>query len=154
MPVFCLFTLGRHGNFTAGVTMSMEQPDLLCTALALNIELLSIIVCAVLQTSYQNNRYITDLTGFFFHIQTPTVLNIFVSFILIFSYFQMSFSVPLTLFFNEVNICVTSYFMYGVSHEGKYCTFNKILVRKLKYQQKATQFINRCHESQFYVMCI
>ena len=46
MPVFCLFTLGRYGNFTAGVTM--EQPDLLCTALALNIELLSIIVCAVL----------------------------------------------------------------------------------------------------------
>ena len=31
MPVFCLFTLGRHGNFTAGVTL--EQPDLLCTAL-------------------------------------------------------------------------------------------------------------------------
>ena len=46
MPVFCLFTLGRHGKFTAGV--SMEQPDLLCTALALIIELLSIIVCAVL----------------------------------------------------------------------------------------------------------
>ena len=46
MPVFCLFTLGRHGNFTAGVTI--EQPDLLCTALMLNIELLSIIVCAVL----------------------------------------------------------------------------------------------------------
>ena len=45
MPVFCLFTLGRHGNFTAGVTM--EQPDLLCTALALNIELLSNIVCAL-----------------------------------------------------------------------------------------------------------
>jgi hypothetical protein len=38
MPVFCLLTLGRHGNFTAGVTM--EQPDLLCTALALNIELI------------------------------------------------------------------------------------------------------------------
>ena len=37
MPVFCLFTLGRHGNFTAGVTS--EQPDLLCTAFALNIEL-------------------------------------------------------------------------------------------------------------------
>ena len=37
MLVFCLFTLGRHGNFTAGVTS--EQPDLLCTALALNIEL-------------------------------------------------------------------------------------------------------------------
>jgi hypothetical protein len=50
MPVFCLFTLGRHGNFTAGVTS--EQPDLLCTALALNIELLSIILCAVLETSY------------------------------------------------------------------------------------------------------
>ena len=50
MPVFCLFTLDRHGNFTAGVTM--EQPDLLCTAFALNIELLSIIVCAVLETSY------------------------------------------------------------------------------------------------------
>ena len=31
--------LGRHGNFTAGVTL--EQPDLLCTALALNIELLT-----------------------------------------------------------------------------------------------------------------
>ena len=46
MPVFCLFTLGRHGIFTAGVTM--EQPYLLCTALALNIELLSNIVCAVL----------------------------------------------------------------------------------------------------------
>jgi hypothetical protein len=38
MPVFCLFTLGRLGNFTAGVTL--EQPDLLCTALAVNIELL------------------------------------------------------------------------------------------------------------------
>ena len=50
MSVFCLLTLGRHGNFTAGVTS--EQPDLLCTALALNIELLSIIMCAVLETSY------------------------------------------------------------------------------------------------------
>jgi hypothetical protein len=40
-----LFTHGRHSNFTAGVTM--EQPDLLCTALALNIELLSIIVCQI-----------------------------------------------------------------------------------------------------------
>jgi hypothetical protein len=50
MPVFCLFTLGRHGNFTAGATI--EQPDLLCTALVLNIELLSIIVCAILETSY------------------------------------------------------------------------------------------------------
>jgi hypothetical protein len=30
MPVFCLFTLGRHGIFTAGVTM--EQPYLLCPA--------------------------------------------------------------------------------------------------------------------------
>jgi hypothetical protein len=49
MLVFCLFTLGRHGNFTAGVTS--EQPDLLCTALALNIELLSIIVCAVLRST-------------------------------------------------------------------------------------------------------
>jgi hypothetical protein len=46
MPVFCLFTLGRYDNFTARVTL--EQLDLLCTALALNIELLSIIVCAVL----------------------------------------------------------------------------------------------------------
>jgi hypothetical protein len=42
----------------------------------------------------------------------------------------MPFSVPLTSFFNDVKICVTSYFMYGVSHEGKYCTFNKVLVRK------------------------
>ena len=38
MPVFCLFTLGRHGNFTAGVTS--EQADLLCTALALNIRII------------------------------------------------------------------------------------------------------------------
>ena len=50
MAVFCLFTLGHHGNFTAGDTV--VQPDLLCTALALNIELLSIIVCAVLEMSY------------------------------------------------------------------------------------------------------
>ena len=42
----------------------------------------------------------------------------------------MSFSIPLTSFFNDVKICVTSYFIYGVSHEGKYGTFNKILVRK------------------------
>jgi hypothetical protein len=28
----------------------------------------------------------------------------------------------LTSFFNDVKICVASYFMYGVSHEGKYCT--------------------------------
>ena len=42
----------------------------------------------------------------------------------------MSFSVPLTSFFNDVKICVTSYFMYGVSHEGKHCTFNEILLRK------------------------
>ena len=42
----------------------------------------------------------------------------------------MSFSVPLTSFFNDVKICVVSYFMYGVCHEGKYCTFNKILVIK------------------------
>ena len=34
----------------------------------------------------------------------------------------MAFSVPLTSFFNHVKLCVTSYFMYGVSHEGKYCT--------------------------------
>jgi hypothetical protein len=46
IPVFCLFTLGRHGNFTTEVTS--EQPDLLFTALLLNIELLSILVCAVL----------------------------------------------------------------------------------------------------------
>jgi len=36
------FHSGRH----------MEQPDLLCTAPALNIELLSIIVCDILETSY------------------------------------------------------------------------------------------------------
>ena len=34
----------------------------------------------------------------------------------------MSISVPLTSFFNDVNICVVSYFMYRVSHEGEYCT--------------------------------
>ena len=34
----------------------------------------------------------------------------------------MSVSVPLTSFFKDVKICVASYVMYGVSHEGKYCT--------------------------------
>ena len=34
----------------------------------------------------------------------------------------MSISVPLTSFFNDAKICVTSYFMHRVSHEGKYCT--------------------------------
>jgi hypothetical protein len=35
----------------------------------------------------------------------------------------MCVSVPLTSFFNDVKICVASYFMYGVvSHEGKCCT--------------------------------
>ena len=34
----------------------------------------------------------------------------------------MSVSVPLTSFFNDVKVCVASNFMYGVSHEGKYCT--------------------------------
>jgi hypothetical protein len=37
-----LFTLGHHCNFTAGVTS--EQPDLLYTALVLNIELLSTLI--------------------------------------------------------------------------------------------------------------
>jgi hypothetical protein len=64
MPVFCLLTLDRHGNFTAEVTM--EQPDLLCTALALNIELLSIIVCAVLNSPSVINKY--SVTKYFFII--------------------------------------------------------------------------------------
>ena len=34
----------------------------------------------------------------------------------------MSVSVPLTSFFSDVKIGVTSYFMYRVSHKGKYCT--------------------------------
>ena len=34
----------------------------------------------------------------------------------------MSVTVPLTSFFNDVKIGVTSYFMYRVSNEGKYCT--------------------------------
>ena len=34
----------------------------------------------------------------------------------------MSVSVPLASFFNDVKISVASYFIYGVSHEGKYCT--------------------------------
>jgi hypothetical protein len=44
----------------------------------------------------------------------------------------MSFDVPLTSLFNDVKIRVTSYFMYGVSREGKYGTFNNILVRKVQ----------------------
>jgi hypothetical protein len=43
----------------------------------------------------------------------------------------MSASVPLTSFFNDVKICVTSYFMYRMSHEGKYCT--KCLNKRLKH---------------------
>ena len=34
----------------------------------------------------------------------------------------MFVSVPLTSFFNDLKICVASYFMYGVSHKAKYCT--------------------------------
>jgi hypothetical protein len=49
----------------------------------------------------------------------------------------MSFSVPLTSFFNDIKICVTSYFMHAVSHEGKYCTFNQILVRKAQISVKS-----------------
>ena len=81
MPVFCLFTLGCHGNFTAGVTL--EQPDLLCTALALNIELLSIIVCAVLETSYQNLNKLTAvreciLNPLFFLTYIGAINNIYI----------------------------------------------------------------------------
>jgi hypothetical protein len=69
----------------------------------------------------------------------------------------MSFSVPLTSFFNDVKIFVTSYVMYGVSNEGKYCTFNKILVRKaqisvesyLVYQSVSHKSM-LCHNAQFY----
>ena len=32
----------------------------------------------------------------------------------------MSYYVTLTSFYNDVKICVKAYFMYGVSHEGKY----------------------------------
>ena len=59
---------------------------------------------------------------FFFQIQIPTVLNIYLC--PLFSFFRIS------RFFNDVKICVTSYFMYGMSHEVKYCTFNTIIVRK------------------------
>ena len=56
MPVFCLFTLGRRGNFTAGVTW---KSDLLCTALALNIEILSNIMCrfidVILESIFKSN---------------------------------------------------------------------------------------------------
>ena len=63
----------------------------------------------------------------------------------------MSFSVPLTSFFNDVKICVTSYFMYGVSHEGKYCTFNKILV--IKAQISVESYLVYQSVSQKSILC-
>jgi hypothetical protein len=63
----------------------------------------------------------------------------------------MSFSVHLTSFFNDVKIFVTSYFMYGVSYEGKYYTFNKILVRKA--QISVESYLNYQSVSQRSILC-
>jgi hypothetical protein len=45
-------------------------------------------------------------------------------------------------------------FMYGVSHEGKYCTFNKILVRKAQISVESYLVYQSVSQSKFYVMCI
>jgi hypothetical protein len=70
MPVFCLFTLGRHGNSTAGVTS--EQPDLLCTALALNIELLSIKNFLSVINKYSVTKYFFILCFDNLHLGIPS----------------------------------------------------------------------------------
>jgi hypothetical protein len=45
-----------------------------------------------------------------------------VSFIFIFRIFRCPFPYLWHSFYNDIKICVTSYFMYEVSHEGKSCT--------------------------------
>jgi hypothetical protein len=53
----------------------------------------------------------------------------------------MSLSVPLTSFFNDVKIFVTSYFMYGVSHEGKTTVLN-FYIDTISYVVNFINFIN------------
>ena len=65
----------------------------------------------------------------------------------------MSFSKPLTSFFNDVKICVTSYLMYGVSHEGKYFIFNKILVRKAQISVESYLVYYNKSVSQKSILC-
>ena len=110
--MFCLFTLGRHGNFTAGVTS--EQPDLLCTALALNIELLSIIVCAVLETSYQNLPYCTlsYFLSIFFHT---------VHYLIFYSYSSIMYTI--LHFIRTIPYCTLSYIISVPFHSVHYLTF-------------------------------
>jgi hypothetical protein len=56
MPVFCLFTLGRHGNFTS------EQPDLLCTAHALKYYRVCRIRDVILELQIHHSYYLTIIT--------------------------------------------------------------------------------------------
>ena len=44
------------------------------------------------------------------------------SFIMIFRVIRCPFPYLWHSFYNDVKICVTLYFMYEVSHQGKYCT--------------------------------
>jgi hypothetical protein len=68
---------------------------------------------------------------FFSNTDSNRIKYIWVFYSIYFVFLDVLF-VPLMSFFNDVKLCVTSYFMYElpVSPEGKYCTFNKILVRK------------------------
>ena len=80
-------------------------------------------------------------------------VNLCVFYFHLYSYFLMSFSVPLTSFIDDVKICVTSYFMYGVSHEGKLCTFNKILVRKrIKHRWEDKTEQSQTHAGNIYIV--
>jgi hypothetical protein len=77
-----------------------------------------------------NNRYITDLTiGFFSNTDSNRIKYICVFYFHFFVFLDVHFR-TFDVILQWRQVCVTSYFMYGVSHEGKYCTFNKILVRK------------------------
>jgi hypothetical protein len=58
---------------------------------------------------------------------------------------SMSVSVPLTSFFNDVKICVASYF---ISHEEKYCTkfLNQYSFICSKFYELYTLYSKRLHE--------
>ena len=56
------------------------------------------------------------------YIRKPNSEIWFLSFIFIFRISICPFSYLWHSFYNDVKICVTSYFIYEVSHEGKSCT--------------------------------
>ena len=71
------------------------------------------------------------------------------SFILIFRISRCPFPYLWHSFFNDVKICVTSFFMYEVSHQGKSCTkflnqYN-FICSKFYILYKYNMYINRSH---------